>query len=325
MSGKVLITGANGHLGANLTRALLRRGKAIRVLVHEPTEALDGLEVETVHGDIRDADIVDQAILGCEYVFHLAAKITILPKYRQDVHDINVGGTENITSACLKHGVKRLLHCSSVHALQQPTDGELTETQPFASMDTPPYDRSKSQGEQLVHSAVEQGLDAVIVNPCAIIGPYDYAPSRMGRVLLDMALERMPAVIDGAYTFVDVRDVADGCLRAFDNGTTGERYLLGGHHLTIRELAERVSTVTGAKAPRFSCPWWVARAIAPISDLYGVVTNTEPLFTTVSLDIIRQVPTGYAKAAKELGYMPRPFDNTLTDTFEWFQLHGMMS
>ena len=324
MAAKVLVTGANGNLGANLTCTLLDAGHAVRAMIYTPNKALDRLNVEITQGDIRDADCVRAAVEGCSVVFHLAAKITILPKADDTVRNINVGGTRNVTAACLKEGVSRLVHCSSIHALDQHTDGELTEEQPLAATDTPPYDRTKSEAEGVIQSAVQSGLDAVIVNPCAIIGPHDYAPSRMGRVLLDIACQRLPALVQGAYTFVDARDVARGFLLALQHGKRGERYLLGGHYLTIKQLATLISKVTGASVPRFTVPWWLARLGSPFGDLYGRVSQREPLYTSVSLDVLRQPKASHKKASRELGYNPRPIMDTLKDTYDWFEQHGYM-
>jgi dihydroflavonol-4-reductase len=195
----VLVTGASGHLGINLTRALLAEGRRVRALVHNHSEGLDELDVEQVHGSTTDLDSLLKAMKGVEVVYHLAGIISVSGKDEPVLTEVNVKGTANVARACLETGVRRMVHTSSTHALEeQPWDTPVDEGRPLC--DHPrhlPYDNSKGRGEKALQEAVEEGLDAVTVNPCGVLGPWDYAPSRMGQVLLDLAHRKMPALVNG--------------------------------------------------------------------------------------------------------------------------------
>ena len=237
----VVVTGASGHVGSNLVRELLRRGRPVRAVVHENLTGLEGLDIERVRADVCDPDSLRRAFEGAEVLFHLAAIISIDGSRRGRVPAVNVGGVENASQAALDAGILRMVHVSSIHAFrQEPLDEELDETRGQVADDPsyPVYDRSKAQGEQRVRAAIERGLDAVIVNPTAVIGPNDFEPSRLGRNFLDVVNGKLPALIPDGFDFVDVRDVVSSALAAEEKGRTGENYLLGGHPHSVTELVE---------------------------------------------------------------------------------------
>ena len=212
----VVVTGAAGHLGSNLVRALLARGESVRAMVHENREPLADLEVEQVRGDVRDPESLRRAFAGTDVVYHLAGVISIDGDRGGLVREVNVDGAANAAEAALAAGVRRMVHVSSIHAFRMtPLDRPLDETR--ARVEDKPgehaaYDRSKAEGERRVRLVVEKGLDCVIVHPSAVIGRLDFAPSRMGRVFLDLYHRSMPALIDGGFDFVDVRDVTQGTI-----------------------------------------------------------------------------------------------------------------
>jgi len=185
----VVVTGASGHVGANLVRALLDEGRPVRALVHANRQALAGLDIEMVEGDIANPESLLKAFDGAEVVYHLAATISLLMDSWPLLERVNVTGTRNVVEACLRSGIRRLVHFSSIHALrQEPLETTVDELRPLVdSPRCPPYDRSKAAGEIEIHRGLERGLDAVIINPTAIIAPYDYRPSRFGQILLDLA------------------------------------------------------------------------------------------------------------------------------------------
>ncbi len=320
----VAITGASGHVGANLTRALLDQKRTCRVLVHKDTQALEGLDVEQVEGSVLDPDSLIQAFSGAETVFHCAARISIVGDPDGMVRKINVEGPRNVVKACLEAKVKRLIHFSSIHAYcQTPLDQPLDETRPHVGSNAPAYDRSKAAGEGQILAGVKEGLDAVIVNPTAVLGPFDFKPSRMGQVLLDLYNRSLIALIAGGFNWVDVRDVIAGALAAEQKGRTGEKYLLGGHYLSVGDLAQVVQKVSGVKPPAMTTPMWLAKATAPFAEMYAKVMNTEPLFTSealMALDANQNIR--HDKAEKELGYAPRPIEETVGDCFDWFKEAG---
>jgi len=325
---KVLVTGASGHVGGNLVRALLARGDQVRVTVHGDERAIGGLDVEKVACDTREPASVRAAIDGCEVVFHCAAVISIDGGRGGLVEATNVTGPKNVAEACLDAGVRRLVHVSSIHALaQEPLGTPIDETRPWAfeaAKGVPAYDASKGRGEREVLGVVARGLDATIVNPGGIIGPLDYKPSRMGRVVLDIANRKLPALVPGGFIWVDVRDVVAGLLAAADKGRTGERYLLTGEWAPVRQVAAFVHEATGVKLPGTS-PMWAARMGAPFFQGWGRLTRREPLYTGESLRALRWNPkVSHEKAAKELGFAPRPLRDTIVDTVAWFREAGQI-
>lgn len=320
-----LITGASGHLGANLVRALIAQGRPTRCLVHRSHRALDGLATEIVHGDILDPDSLNEAFKGAEVVYHLAARISLSAADWPEVERINVGGTRNVIAACQRAGVRRLVHFSSIHALvQEPFDTPVDESRPrVASRRYPPYDRSKAAAEELVRQAMADGLNAVIINPTAIIGPHDYQPSYIGEAILNMAQKKLPALVTGGFDWVDVRDVVAGAMQAEAKAPAGADYLLSGHWVSMCDIAAMVAEITGVAAARFVCPLWLARASAPLIQGISHLSRRRPLYTSVSLRALwsnRNI--SHAKATRELGYRPRPFRETLADTLGWFRENG---
>jgi dihydroflavonol-4-reductase len=324
---RIAVTGATGHVGANLIRALIDHGHEVRALVLKDRLGLDGLPVSAVSGDVLDPGSLERAFEGIERVFHLAARISIAPGDEREVHAVNVVGTRNVAAACLSQKVRRLVHFSSIHALSaEPSDRIIDETRALAAdRGLLPYDRSKADGEREVQAAIARGLDAVIVTPTAILGPNDFRPSLMGTVLLQLHARKMPALVDGGFDWVDVRDVVAGALRAADRAEVGARYLLSGTRRTVAELAALVEATTGIRAPRLVAPMWLARASAPFATAFARATGTPPLLTRASLHALRSHQrVSHDKASRDLGYVSRPLDETLQATFDWFRTAGMI-
>lgn len=316
-----LVTGAAGHVGANLVRELLARGRTVRVLVKTDTRGFDGLPVERSSGDVTDPQSLESAFRDVSVCYHAAAFISVDGRDHKDLSRINIEGTRNVVEACRKVGA-RLVHFSSIHALSEfPLDQPVDEERPLAIEDGAlPYSRTKAVGEKVVLDAVAQGLNAVIVNPTGIVGPHDYKLSHMGETVRDLAARRLPALIPGAYDFVDVRDVVAGAIAAEERGRTGERYIVSGHYVTVRELAESVHRVAGPRPPRMTCPMWLARMVAPPVTWFSLMAGVRPKFTSSSLAVLRSNGrTTCAKANRELGYEPRPLDETIATTVEWLR------
>jgi dihydroflavonol-4-reductase len=233
----------------------------------------------------------------------------------------NVQGVRNVVEAALDCRVRRVVHMSSVHAfMQEPLDWPLDEKRiKVTTPSYPVYDRSKAAGEAEVRNAIARGLDAVIVNPTGIIGPWDFAPSRMGRVFLDLYQGRMPALVRGGFNWVDVCDVVAGTLAAAERGRTGENYLLAGRWQSVETLGAMMEEVTGVRPPRFTCPMWLARLGAGFVVAYGRAVGREPLFTFESLHALRANRRIVVdKAARELGYETRPTLDSVRDVYVWF-------
>jgi dihydroflavonol-4-reductase len=327
MNEVTVVTGASGHVGGNLVRALLAEGRHVRALVREDRRAVDGLDVETVEGDILDADSLRRLLKGADTVFHLAARISIVGPEGGLVERTNVVGVRNMIDACLEAGVRRLVHFSSIHAFDTaPNDQVIDETRSLvAGSRHAPYDRSKASGQRAVLDGVARGLDAVIVNPGAVLGPHDYKPSRMGSVILDIYHRRFPALIDGGYNWVDARDVVAGAIAAAEKGRTGESYLLTGHWVHVSELSYIISRLTGRKTPTFATPLWLAGLASYGSLAVGRLRGKVPLLSPGAIHSIRMHRhISHEKATRELGYQTRPFETTVRDTLAWFGQVGML-
>ena len=318
---RVLVTGASGFVGLNLVRSLLAEGHAVRCLTRGPAPGLDGLAVERVTGDTTAPEGLPEAFAGIEVVFHLAALIQVGAVDEGPLFRTNVEGPRNVAAACLAAGVRRMVHCSSIHALyDHPLYAPVDETRALAlSDDCQPYARSKAEGELQVLEAVARGLDAVICNPTAVLGPHDLRPSHLGELLILLHQRRMPALIDAAYDWVDVRDVAGGLLAAAREGRRGERYLLSGHRASVQDLAALTERFTGVPAPRLVAPMALARLGAPFVAAWARLRGTRPLYSPQALEVLRgNGDISHAKASRELGYRPRPLEETIRDFFAWY-------
>lgn len=323
----VVVTGASGHLGASLVRQLLARGDRVRVVLEADDPAsLRGLRLERVNGDVRDQASLRRAFDGAEILYHLAAVISIVGAMDGLVRAVNVDGVQNAGRAALDVGVRRMIYMCSVHAFQQePHHQPLDESRARVDSTGLAYDYSKASGEAAVRKLVQQGLDAVILHPSGCIGPYDFAPSRMGQVWLDLHQRRLRLLIDGGFDWVDTRDVARAAIRAAEQGRTNESYILSGHYRTIADLSQLASRFTHVPPPRLVAPAWLASAGAPVMEAWARVTKREPLFTRESVAALqcnRKIVR--TKAFEELGHDPRPTEESVRDAFSWFAAQGKL-
>ncbi len=325
---KTVVTGASGHLGINLIRALLSKGRQVGALSHLSDRGLEGLPIEYSKADVGDLNSLVEAFRGADVVYHLAAHISLMMDDWPHCLEVNVAGTANVVEACRRCGVRRMVHFSSIHALcQEPLDSPLDESRPHVySAKAPPYDRSKAAGEKIVRRAIEEAFNAIIINPTAVVGPYDYRPSHFGLALLQMARGKLPMLIEGGFDWVDARDVAEYAIKAEEIAPAGSNYLLSGEWLSVKEVAGIVAGIVGNKPASLVCPMPLARACAPIVTLSSKISGTRPIFTTASLTaLISNRHILHDKATRELGYNPRPIRDTLVDTIQWFKDNGYLS
>ena len=318
----VVVTGAAGFIGNVLVRELLRRGARVRAVVNQRTAPLDGLDVEIVRADVRQPETLRAAFEGAALVFHTVAIISLLGDQGGRVPAINVQGAANAAEAALQAGVRRYVHFSSCHAFDLIDRGEpIHEKSPRPGPRHAAYDRSKHAGEMAVREVFARGLDGVVIHPTGVLGPWDWRPSPVGRVLADLAARRIPMLIDGGFDWVDVRDVVQGTLLAAEKGAAGEGYLLSGSWCSIGDLAGLVQEVTGARPPRMTCPMWLARAVSPFADAWAKLGGTPP-FTSEYLSPLRGArQISHAKASEQLGYSPRPLEQSIRDVFGWRAEH----
>jgi dihydroflavonol-4-reductase len=319
-----LVTGATGHIGNVLVRELLAGGQSVRALVRpgKMTPALTGLDVEITPGDVLDEDSLERAMHGVNLVYHLAARISLATGSDLETEHVNLEGTHNVISAIRRTGVSRLIYASSVYALRKPANSfRIDETQPFDVLHClGAYDRSKARASLAVQSAVADGLDAVIVCPSAVTGPYDFHNSEAGRAIRLYMQPGLKFTVKGAYDFIDVRDAANGFILAAENGRCGETYILSGDRLAVKEVAHMVWQATPGWHTNLEVPIWLAYWVARLMPLYGELTGTQPIFTRYSLDAIgSNSHFSHAKATRELGFQPRPESQAITDAVRWFQ------
>lgn len=326
---RVLVTGGSGHLGANLVRRLLDEGQQVRVLERSGGgEALAGLDAEVVGGDLRDAAAVRGAVRGCRRVYHCAAKVSSAEGQQREIYASNVLGTRHLLRAALAEGVERVVVTGSFSAVghdpTRPSD-ESVPVDPFARL--LPYQRSKVAVEHECLKAVVEGLDVVIATSCAILGPHDYKPSRMGQLMLDFARGRLRAYVPGGFEFVAARDIVQGHRLAMDKGRTGHKYIFSTAFKTVDELMAVYEDVTGRRRPRLRLPGPVMTGLAGALNFFVVrfAPDVEPRFTPGAVRILRMNRRAdITKARTELGYQPSSVEEAVREAYEDFVRRGKL-
>ena len=318
-----LVTGASGFLGWHVAQALLRRGIPVRALVRNP-KAVTDLDAELVAGDLRDAAAVRRAAEGCGLVFHVAADYRLWTPRPREMYESNVGETRNLLEAARQAGAERIVYTSTVGCIGFVKGGLGDETTPVSIHDmTGHYKRSKWLAEQEALAAAREGLPVVIVNPTAPVGAHDVKPTPTGQTILDFLRGRMPAYVDTGLNIVDAADAAEGHWLACEHGCAGERYILGGENLTLKQIFDILSRLTGLPAPRLRLPWSVAFAAALVNTAWAGLTGRPP---RAPLDAVRMARkkmwVTHAKAERELGYRPGPAETALRHAVDWFRDHG---
>jgi dihydroflavonol-4-reductase len=318
-----LVTGAAGHLGNVLVRELLARGEQVRVLIlpGEDTQSLEGLPVERFEGNVLNVDSLRAAMRDVDVVFHLAALVSITEDKAHLLQSVNVDGTRNVLQAGKEAKIKKLVYTSSIHALERPPMGvPITEKLAFDPQNPAgPYDRTKAQASLLVQQAARDGMNTSILCPTGVIGPYDYRRSEMGELILSFMQKRVSFLIDGAFDFVDVRDVALGQILAWERGQPGEAYILGGERIELKLLHDLVQKVTGKERPVITFPLPIALIVAPMAELYYKISKTKPKITRYSLEtVVSNSDIRSDKARSELGYQPRLLASSIADTVRWW-------
>jgi len=324
---KISITGASGHIGNNLCRELIQRGYRVKVLVHNSDESLADLDIEKVKGNILDKEALHRLIGGADYVFHTAAIISIGVNSKEKIFQTNIEGTRNVIEACLQHKTKRLVHFSSIHALKNGhPDKLLDESGPLAGDEAFFYSQSKARAELVLLDACKHGLNAVILNPSSVIGPFDFVPSLAGQMIVKIATGKLPFLIKGGYQWVDVRDVVTAAINAMDQGRSSERYLLASQWMSLSDIAAIICKKVNKNAPAI-IPDFIAWAGLPFIQLSGKLSGKTPLYSKESLNIVSHSPrlVNHQKAVNELGFKPRPVEETFVDSLNWFTQNGYLN
>ena len=284
------------------------------------------MDMEIVQGSILEPADLDRLTSDMEVVIHTAAKISVAGDPDGTVHKTNVTGTQNVVNASLMNRVKRLVYFSSIHSMSPPEDGELFDEQrPSAEPKGGAYGLSKATAELELLKGKGQGLEVIILNPTAVIGPLDFRPSPTGQALIDLYNRKFPVLIQGGYDFVDVRDVAGAAVRAMDHGISGERYIVSGEYLDIKRMSELVEKYTGVTQPKTFLPGWIQWVGLPFVWLGSRFSGEPPMFTA---EVIRTTAKGRnidrSKAGAALDHRPRPIEEAIKDALEWFKTNGYL-
>lgn len=332
-SGISLVTGATGHLGANLVRRLLAEGEQVRVMMRSDRDngALEGLDVERVFADLRDSEAVSASVRGCARVYHCAALVSTIEgnaAHKREVFDTNVRGTMHILKAARLHGIDKVVVSGSLSATGYEPDASSHEDMPFYPFDRHlPYGFTKHLTEHECLKAHAEGLNVVVATSCAIIGPHDYVPSRMGRVLIDYAHGSLRAYIPGGFEFVSSHDIAEGHILAMRHGRSGQKYIFSTAYATVDDLMALLREVTGQPLPRLRLSPVLMAALAEVADKtwFKAFPNQPRRFTPGAVRLLQmRRRADHDKAKQELGYLPTQLSQAVREAYEDFVRRGLI-
>jgi dihydroflavonol-4-reductase len=326
---RALVTGATGFVGAAVARALLAEGWQVRALVRGGSDRRNvaTLAVEQIVGDLTDAASLERAIDGCEAAFHVAADYRLWAPQPQELYRTNVDGTGNLLDAARRAGVRRVVYTSSVATVGIPADGRPGNEDTAVSLAAMigHYKRSKFLAEERAREAAARGVPVVIVNPSTPIGPGDVKPTPTGQIVIDAARGRTPAYVDTGLNVVHVDDVAAGHLLAFHRGHIGERYILGGEDMTLRQILTLIAQLVGRAPPRIRLPHGAVLPVAYVAELYARLTGRPTRVTVEGVRMARKrMFFSSDKAVRELGYRWRPPSQAFSDALRWFREQGYL-
>jgi len=325
---KAFVTGATGFVGCHVARLLAAQGADLRLLVRTSsrTDNIADIRAERVAGDLRDPDSLKKGIAGCEFVFHVAADYRLWVSDPKEMYRANVEGTKAIIRAAQESGVRRVVYTSSVATMGFTKEGHIAdESSPVSLADMiGHYKRSKFMAEQIALEAGRKGADVVVVNPTTPIGESDIKPTPTGRIVVDFLKRKFPAYVDTGLNLADVSEVARGHLLAMEKAIPGERYILGGENLTLKQILDKLSMLTGLPSPTTRVPHAVAMGFAVFDQFFtGTVLGKEPRATIDAVRMGRKkMFASSAKAERELGYKAVPVEDALRRAVNWFQTHG---
>jgi dihydroflavonol-4-reductase len=324
----VFVTGATGFLGSHVARVLSEQGAQLRLLVRPTSNLknLEGLKAETATGDLRDAVSLEKAMSGCDTVFHVAADYRLWVRDPAEMYRSNVGGTKAILEAARKQGVQRVVHTSSVATMGFNSAGHpADEDSPVSLADMiGPYKRSKFMAEQIAIEAGRSGMHVVTVNPTTPVGEQDVKPTPTGRIVVDFLKRKFPAYVETGLNLVDVKECARGHLAALERGKPGERYILGGENLTLKQILDKLGQITGLPSPKIKLPYLFAYATGVVDEaITGRLLKREPRAT---VDTVRmgkkKMFASSDKAERELGWKIVPVEDALQRAVNWFRANG---
>jgi dihydroflavonol-4-reductase len=322
------VTGATGFVGSHVARALAEHGADLRLLVraNSNTKNIADLKADLATGDLRDPSTLEKAVAGCDTVFHVAADYRLWVRDPEQMYRANVEGTRAILDAARKNNVRRVVYTSSVATMGFTSDGRSADENSPVSLDNMigPYKRSKFMAEQVAIDAARAGLDVVIVNPTTPVGERDIKPTPTGRIVVDFLKKKFPAYVDTGLNLVDVTECARGHIAALEKGRSGERYILGGENLTLKQILDKLAAITGLPSPKVRVPYALALATGVVDEIFtGRILGREPRATIDAVRMGRKkMFVSSAKAERELGWKVAPVDDALRRAAQWFRENG---
>ena len=326
---KVLVTGANGFVGAHLCRRLVERGADVRALVREGSDhsGLKGQSVDIVHGDILDLPSLERATQDCEQVYHLAANVKFFTRNPEAMRAANTQGTRNVLAAARKAGVRKMIHTSTAAVLRRGTNSPSADETMLKDDHEAigAYELSKLEADRVAMDAFADGLPVIIINLAAPIGPGDAKPSPIGHTIIQFLKGKFPAYTDSGLNVVDVRDAAEGHCLAAEKGTIGDRYIIGGENISLKEFLGLLGELSGVPSPKIKVPYALTLIGGVMGEITGRLTNKEPLACLASVRMGKYPHYVTSdKAKRELGYSPGPIREALKEEIEWFRAQGMV-
>ena len=322
------VTGATGFVGSHVARALAEQGASLRLLVRASsnTKNITELKADLVTGDLRDPASLQKAISGCDTLFHVAADYRLWVRDPEEMYRANVEGTRAILEAARRSGVRRVVYTSSVATMGFTSNAQPANEQSPVSLDNMigPYKRSKFMAEQVAVEAAKSGIDVVIVNPTTPVGDRDIKPTPTGRIVVDFLKKKFPAYVDTGLNLVDVTECARGHIAALEKGRCGERYILGGENLTLKQILDKLAAITGLPSPSMRVPYVLALATGVVDEIVtGRIRGREPRATIDAVRMGRKkMFVSSAKAELELGWKVVPVENALRRAADWFRANG---
>jgi dihydroflavonol-4-reductase len=324
----VFVTGATGFVGSHVAQVLAEQGADLRLLVRSSSNPsnIQGLKAERVVGDLRDPASLEKVMAGCDVLFHVAADYRLWVRDPEQMYRANVDGTRAILQAARSNRVRRVVYTSSVATMGFTSDGQPADENSPVSLDSMigHYKRSKFMAEEVAIKAGKSGMDVVVVNPTTPVGEQDIKPTPTGRIIVDFLKKKFPAYVDTGLNLVDVKECARGHVAALERGRSGERYILGGENLTLKQILDKLAVITGLPSPKVKLPYAVALASGLVDTVVtGLLLRREP---RVTLDAVRmgrkKMFVSSAKAGRELGWKTVPVEGALRRAVEWFQANG---
>ena len=324
-----LVTGASGFLGSHVARQLVARGEDVRVLLRPSSHnrAIGDLSLEYVTGDLRDAASLERAVKGVQRVFHVAADYRLWARRKKEIYECNVGGTRNLLEAARRVGVGKFIYTSTVATIavdrpqppNESTDAKLEEMVGH-------YKRSKWMAEREVMNAAREGFPAVIAMPTTPVGPWDWKPTPTGKIIVDFLNGKRPGYVETGLNFVGVEECAAGHLLVAEKGRVGERYLLGGENLTLKQVLDKLSQITGLPAPSLKIPHGLALSVAYASTIFSRLVGKEPGIPVEGVKIARHnMFVDCSRARRELGFQAGPVAAALDRAVRWYEANGYVN